>query len=70
MFRVPATIGWVHVIAAIIARKWAIELGFSQTRQMLWMIAAFVCPPLVLLGLYLRLIRQQQGEHKPADASR
>lgn len=68
MFNIPATIGWVHLIAAVIAGKWALELGFSQVRQLLWMLAAFVFPPLVLLALYVRLIRREPAEHEPAGA--
>jgi hypothetical protein len=60
------TVGWVHLITAIVAGKWALELGFRQWRQLLWMIAGLVVPPLVLLALYVRLIRQQQARHKPA----
>jgi hypothetical protein len=68
MFNDFATLGYVHFIAAVVAGKWAMELGFRQVRQSLWMIAAFVFPPLVLLALYVRLVRRQQAEHKPAGA--
>ena len=54
--------GWVGVITAIIAAKWAMELRFNQVRQLLWAIAGFVLPPLVLLILYVRLLRQRIGE--------
>jgi len=66
VFEMTATIGWVHLIAAIIAGKWAMELGLGQTRQLLWMIAGFFFPPLVLLALYVRLIRQRPAEPKLA----
>jgi predicted membrane protein len=68
MFADYVTLFYVNLIAAVIAGKWALELGFSQVRQLLWMIAAFVFPPLVLLALYVRLIRRQQAEHKLAGA--
>jgi hypothetical protein len=58
------TYGWVGVITAIISGKWAMELGFRQSRQLLWMIAGLVIPPLVLLALYVRQIRQLRREGK------
>ena len=54
-----ATYGWVAVITAIICGKWALELGFGQVRQLLWALAGLALPPVVLLVLYVRLIRQQ-----------
>ncbi|MFO0914183.1 MAG: hypothetical protein U0795_14585 [Pirellulales bacterium] len=53
-----ASVGYVHVIAALICAKWAMDLGFSQVRQLLWGIAGFVAAPLILLILYVRLIRK------------
>jgi hypothetical protein len=52
------SIGYVHLIVAIICAKWAMELGFSQFRQLLWGIAGFFAAPLILLVLYVRLIRK------------
>jgi hypothetical protein len=57
--------GWVAVITAIVCGKWAMELGLRQSRQLLWMIAGLVIPPLVLLALYVRLIRQLKREGEP-----
>ena len=54
--------GWVGMITAIIAAKWAMELRFSQVQQLLWAIAGFVLPPLALLILYVRLLRQRTEE--------
>ena len=53
-----ASIGYVHLIAAIICAKWAMDLGFSQLRQLLWGVAGFIAAPLILLILYVRLIRK------------
>ena len=58
------TYGWVGAITAIICGKWAMELGFRQSRQLLWMIAGLVIPPLALLALYVRQIRQLRQEGK------
>jgi hypothetical protein len=59
------TYGGVGVITAIISGKWAMELGFRQSRQLLWMIVGLVVPPLALLALYVRQIRQFRQEAKP-----
>lgn len=61
------SVGYVNSIAAIICAKWAMDLGFSQPRQLLWAIAGFVAAPLILLILYVRLIRQ--GLAEPSDAA-
>jgi hypothetical protein len=50
--------GYIHLIGAIIAAKWAADLGFSQFRQLLGAIAGLVAAPVVLLILYIRLISQ------------
>jgi hypothetical protein len=52
-------VGYVHLIAAIICAKWAMDLGFSQLGQLLWGIAGLVAGPLIMLILYVRLIRQK-----------
>jgi len=31
-----ASVEYVHLIAAIIRAKWAMQIGFSQVRQLLW----------------------------------
>ena len=51
--------GYTNFIAAIVCAKWAMELGFSQPRQLLWGIAGFAFAPLILLILYNRLIRRK-----------
>ena len=51
-----SSVGYIHFLSALIAAKWAMDLGFSQFRQLLWFIAALFAAPLVLLILYLRLI--------------
>ena len=56
---------WVCAVAAVISGKWAMELGFRQSVQVLWMIAGFVLPPLALLSLYVCLVRQARLEGKP-----
>ncbi len=46
-----ASIGYVHLIAAIICAKWSMDLGYSQFRQLLWATAGLVAAPLILLIL-------------------
>jgi Mg2+ and Co2+ transporter CorA len=53
-----ASIGYVHLIAAIICSKWSMDLGYSQSRQLLWATAGLVAAPLILLILYVRMIRK------------
>jgi len=57
--QVDPVFGYINLLAAIVCAKWAMDLGFSQFRQLLWGIAGFVAPPLILLILYVRLIRQR-----------
>jgi hypothetical protein len=47
----------VAVICAIVCARWAMELGFSQFRQLLWGIFGLVAGPLAMLCLYVRLLR-------------
>jgi hypothetical protein len=65
---VSPTVAYVDFVCAIICAKWAMELGFSQFRQMLWGVAGFVVPPLVLLILYNRLIRQATESRRKSAA--
>ena len=48
------TVGYVNLIAAIICAKWAMDVGFSQFRQVLWGSAGLILAPVVLLILYVR----------------
>lgn len=61
----PETIGYVHLVAAIVCAKWAGELGFSQPRQLLWGVAGLIAAPVVLLILYARLARQWAAAPSP-----
>jgi hypothetical protein len=63
--QIDPVFGYIQLVAAIVCAKWAMELGFSQPRQLLWGIAGFVAAPLILLILYVRLIR-----HTAATARR
>ena len=56
--QIAPLLGYVHLVGTIISAKWAMDLGFSQFRQVLWGIAGLVLALLVLLILYVRLISQ------------
>lgn len=58
--------GWFSVVCAIIAAKWAAELGFSQTSQLLWGLLGLVFPQLALLALYVRLLYQYKAKQLPS----
>ncbi len=53
------SIGCLSILSAVLSGKWAMELGFNQIRQVLWMMGGFIFGPLALLTLYVRLIRKE-----------
>lgn len=59
-----ASVGYVHAIAAIVCAKWAMELGFSQVRQLIWAAAGLLAAPVALLILYTRLVRKEEAGTK------
>jgi len=54
-----------NVVCAIVCAKWALELGYSQTRQMLFLVAGLLFGPLTLLILYVYLIEKARKEGRP-----
>jgi hypothetical protein len=61
-----STAGLIVLTCAVVAAKWAADLGFRQSRQVLWGIAGLVLGPIALLLLYVRLVRKCQAEGLPA----
>ena len=59
------TFGWIGVVCAIIAAKWAAEQGVSQLGQLGWALAALVFPQLALLALYVRSLYSQKAIEAP-----
>ena len=59
------TFASVPLVSAIIAGKWAMELGVSQVRQIVWMLGGLLLGPLALLVLYIRLLNRQQQVGAP-----
>jgi hypothetical protein len=58
--------GLIVLTCAVVAAKWASDLGCRQSRQVLWGIAGLVLGPITLLLLYVRLVRKDQAEGVPA----
>jgi hypothetical protein len=54
-----------NIICALICAKWAFDLGFSQARQILFLIAGILFGPLTLLILYVYLVRKAGNEGQP-----
>ncbi len=53
------------VLCGIIAAKWAMELGFSQVRQVLFGLGGLLFGPLTLLVLYVYALNAAKQEGKP-----
>lgn len=51
-----------NVTCAIVCAKWALDLGFSQVRQILFLIGGLLFGPLTLLILYIYLINKAKKE--------
>ncbi len=51
-----------NVLCAIISAKWALELGLSEGRQILFLIGGLILGPLMLLILYIRLQYKHKAE--------
>ena len=51
-----------NATCAVVCGKWALELGYSQGRQVLAMMAGLLFGPLMLLNLYLYLLRKARKE--------
>jgi len=56
-----------NLTCAIVCAKWALELGFSQLRQIIILIGGLLLGPLMLLILYVYLIRKAKGEGQPGS---
>jgi hypothetical protein len=56
-----------NLVCAMVCAKWALELGYSQTRQVLFLIAGLLFGPLTLLILYVYLVEKAQKEGRPGS---
>ena len=59
-----ASYGGVALLSAIISAKWAMDLGFSQGRQVLLGIGGLILGPLIPLVLYIYLLYAAKGSAK------
>jgi hypothetical protein len=55
-----------NILCAIIAAKWALELGLTQIRQALFGAAALVLGPFILLALYVQFLYKAKGAGQPS----
>ena len=58
------TIAGVNIVSAIISAKWAMELGYSQERQIIYLIGGLILGPIMLLILYIYLLNTKLKEKK------
>jgi hypothetical protein len=54
-----------NVTCSIICAKWALDLGFSQIRQILFLVGGLLFGPIMLLILYIYLIYKAKKEGQP-----
>jgi len=64
--RVVVEYGALSFTCGVISARWALDLGYSQTRQLIFGLGGLIFGPLMLLVLYVRLLRQAKAEGKPA----
>jgi hypothetical protein len=55
--------GTVAFLCAVISARWALELNYSQTRQLVCFLGGLLLGPLMPLIMYLRLV---QNARRPA----
>ena len=51
-----------NLSCAVICAKWALDLGFSQVRQVLFLIGGLILGPIMLLILYVFLVNKAKKE--------
>lgn len=56
------SIGLINFACSIICAKWALDLGYSQIRQVIWWLGGMFFGPFILLILYIRLIYKAKSE--------
>jgi len=58
------TIAGINIVCAIISAKWAMELEYSQLRQLLFLVGGLILGPIMLLILYTYLLNKKLKEKK------
>ena len=56
------TVILTNIACSIICAKWALDLGYSQSRQLIWGLGGMFFGPLIMLLLYIRLIYKSKSE--------
>ena len=51
-----------NLSCAVICAKWALDLGYSQIRQVLFLIGGLLIGPIMLLILYVFLVNKAKKE--------
>ena len=51
-----------NLSSAVICAKWALDLGFSQVRQVIFLIGGLLFGPIMLLILYVFLVNKARKE--------
>jgi hypothetical protein len=60
-----AVVALIFLVCGIVSAKWAMELGFSQSRQLLWAAVGLLLGPVGVLLLYIRSLRMHQAHGLP-----
>ena len=55
-FMISSNLGIIAFVCAVLCAKWALDLGWSRSRQMIWFAAGLCLGPLAMLILYIRLV--------------
>jgi Ni/Fe-hydrogenase subunit HybB-like protein len=64
-----STIAGVNIVCAIISAKWAMELEYSQVRQLLFLVGGLIMGPIMLLILYSYLLNKKLKEKKAGTSA-
>ncbi len=54
-----------NLTCGIICAKWALDLGYSQFRQILFLIGGLFAGPFMLLILYVYLVQKASSDGQP-----
>ena len=56
------TIAILNLICGLVSAKWALDLDFSQTHQLIFMFGGFTLGPIILLVLYVQHINKSKKQ--------
>ena len=56
------TVILTNIACSIICAKWALDLEYSQSKQIIWGLGGIFFGPLIMLLLYIRLIYKAKSE--------